>query len=121
VRSPYASSKYENQRCGAQAGGIVAKLSDCNNCTALGLTARSSSPVIVLCRTLIAAGHDPALPMHVFRGGTLALVVRSIGEAARLEVSGNGSGFIARCDRRASPPIAPNAPARTGHRARRAA
>jgi hypothetical protein len=35
-----------------------------------------------LCRKLVAAGHDPATVMHVYRGQTLALKVRAIGEAA---------------------------------------
>jgi hypothetical protein len=58
--------------------------------TALGITveARSNSDAIVcaLCRRLVEAGHDPAEPMEVYRGSTLALHVRSIGEAAKLTV-----------------------------------
>jgi hypothetical protein len=57
-------------------------------CEALGLTARSSSPVIALARALIARGIDPATPLEVYRGSTLALRVRSIGAAAPLTVRG---------------------------------
>jgi hypothetical protein len=37
--------------------------------------------------------------MHAYRGATLALLVRAIGEAADLDVNNKGSGFV----RRASP------------------
>jgi hypothetical protein len=65
-----------------------------NTCTALGITARDrdGSPVLKLCRKLIEGGHDPATPLHAYRGDTLCLKVRSIGEAARLRVS-SGGGF----------------------------
>ena len=52
-----------------------------------GMSATGRSPVLDLCRRLVAAGHDPALPLHVYRGATLALRVRSIGAGARLTVS----------------------------------
>jgi hypothetical protein len=61
--------------------------------TALGITAKSPTPVIRLCVMLIEAGHDPAAQLHVYRGKTLALTVRSIGEGARLVINGKGSGF----------------------------
>jgi hypothetical protein len=50
------------------------------------LEAQSGAPVLALCRALIATGIDPATPMHVYRGATLALLVRSIGAAAVLDV-----------------------------------
>jgi hypothetical protein len=122
VRSPYATPQSQNQRCGAAAGAIIATLSGSDTCTALGLTVQSPSPVLALCRKLIVYGFDPAIPIHVFRGGdTLALIVRAIGEAARLEINAKGTGFIAYRAVRAAPPIAPNVPARTGYRARREA
>lgn len=60
---------------------------------ALGLTVRSTSPVLALCRALIAAGHDPALALQAFRGDTLCLTVRSIAQGARLQVNTAGTGF----------------------------
>jgi hypothetical protein len=73
-------------------------------CTALGVTAKSSSPVLALCRKLVDAGHDPATPLEAYRGDTLALRVRSIGEAAKLEVNSGGTGFrLATKPGRASP------------------
>src|SRR5262249_44641404 len=62
-------------------------------CTAYGYSVRSSSPVLALCRDLIAAGHDPHEPLEAYRGDVLALRVRSIGEAARLSIAGDGVGF----------------------------
>jgi hypothetical protein len=97
---------------------ITARLDGSDTCTALGLTARSSSPVLDLSRKLVGAGYDPAIPMHIYRGDTLALRIRSIGEAARLEIRGDGIGFRPSAKMGAGPPIAPNAPARTEHRAR---
>ncbi len=60
-----------------------------NKCTALGHTASSA---IALCRALLAAGHDPKLPLHAYRGPVLALKIRTIGEAARLRPN-TGGGF----------------------------
>ena len=116
--SPYAPTKSEKQRCGAQAGAIVARLVGSDIATALGLTAQSSSPVLALCRELVAAGHVPATPMHDYRGDTLALIVRSIGEAIRLRIGSHGVGFEADPQCGARPPM--RRPGRTAvrHRAR---
>jgi len=95
-----------------QRAAIRAVLSGSDCCSALGIVARSTSPVFLLCHRLLDAGHDPNRSLRAYRGDTLALIVRSIGEGARLEISGSGVGF-----RR--PPIAVPAPA--GHRPRRKA
>ncbi len=50
------------------------------------LISRGHSPVLDLCRKLVAAGYDPRLPMQCFRCDTIALRVRSIGEGAKLTV-----------------------------------
>ena len=120
MRPPYAPTKSEKQRAGAQFGGIIAKLTGSDTATALGLITQSSSPVIDLCRLLIRAGHDPATPLEAYRGPTLCLRIRSIGEAARLRVRGDGHGFEAEC-RPTAASIAPNVPAHIRHpdRARR--
>jgi hypothetical protein len=65
--------------------------SDCG--IGFGLTARGAAPVLALCRKLLAAGHNPALALEAYRGGTLCLRVRSIGEGARLRVATHGVGF----------------------------
>ena len=56
------------------------------------IIARSYAPVLALCRRRIEAGIDPDRPLHVYRGDTLALVVRSIAEGARLAVGDNRLG-----------------------------
>jgi hypothetical protein len=62
-----------------------------DTCTAERVTACGSVPVLALCRKLIAAGYDPALPLRV-SGDTLALKVCSIGEGAHLwETYGGGT------------------------------
>ena len=65
---------------------IRADLIGSNACSALGIIAHSHAPVLALCRRLIAAGHDPKKPLEAYRGNTLCLRVRSIGEAAQLTV-----------------------------------
>jgi hypothetical protein len=61
---------------------------------ALGVTVvatrQSDAVVCQLCRRLVEAGHDPKLPMEVYRGKTLSLYVRSIGQAAGLTVIESG-------------------------------
>jgi hypothetical protein len=70
--------------------------------TALDITARSSTPIIRLCAMLIEAGLDPAARLHVYRGNTLALTVRSIGEGAQLVINGRGTWLQPRpCVKRA--------------------
>jgi len=71
---------------------LCAELIGSDRCCALGTTARSSAPVLALCRLLIEAGHDPATPLEVWRGTTLCLRVRSIGEGARLTVEDDRRG-----------------------------
>ncbi len=77
---------------------IEAELPGSNECRARdrarGVVVRSSSPVLAMCRALAGAGYNPGRPLHVYRGDTLALTVRSIGEGARLRVSSSGVGFV---------------------------
>src|SRR6516162_3977892 len=82
---------------------IRAEMTGSDICTARGITVRSSIPVLVMCRKLIAAGHNPATPLEAYRRGILCLRVRSIGEAAALEINARGNGFIARRAVRAGP------------------
>jgi hypothetical protein len=69
-------------------GPIRAELAWSDTATALGIVARSSSPVLALCRKLLEAGHGPTTPLEAWRGGVLCLRVRSIGAAALLETDG---------------------------------
>jgi hypothetical protein len=85
---------------------ILATLTGSSVCTSAGISARGYSPVLKLCRKLVEAGFDHRLPLHVYRGDMLCLVVRSIGEATGLEVNGKGTGFI-KCQHavRTAPPV----------------
>jgi hypothetical protein len=73
---------------------IRAVLTGSDTCTAAGLTVRASATVLAMCRQLLAAGHDPATRLQAWRGSTLCLTVRSIGEGARLEINSKGTGFV---------------------------
>jgi hypothetical protein len=71
---------------------ITAEISSDTIASVTGSTiaAIGSSPVLALCRKLLDAGVDPTTPLDCYRGTTPALHVRSIGEAANLEVEGIG-------------------------------
>src|SRR6516162_8591214 len=62
------------------------------------ITVRSASPVLALCKRLIAEGYEPSSRMEVYGGSTLALTVASIGAAAGLEVNSHVTAFIRRRD-----------------------
>ena len=64
--------------------------SDC--CEAEGISGRGYAPVFELCRKLVAAGFDPVSPLEAWRGETLSLRVRSIGEGAQLTVADDRHG-----------------------------
>ena len=73
---------------------IRAELSSDSLCSALGLTVRSPSPVLALCRQLVACStYGSSTPLDAYRGDMLSLRVLGIGEAARLEVNSGGTGF----------------------------
>jgi hypothetical protein len=64
--------------------------SDC--CEAEGISGRGYAPAFELCRKLVAAGFDPVSPLEAWRGETLSLRIRSIGEGARLTVADDRHG-----------------------------
>jgi hypothetical protein len=84
-----------NQNSGGLQVGepIRADLIGSDQCRAAGITAHGASPILALCRELVAATVDPNRPLHAYRGDVLCLVIRSIGEAAHLDVNSKGSGF----------------------------
>jgi len=68
---------------------IVAELSSDSCATALGMTVRSPSPILALCRQLVESStYASSTPLEAYRGEVLCLRVRSIGEAAKLEIDG---------------------------------
>jgi hypothetical protein len=75
-----------SERNSAHPTPIRAELSGDRRCSAIGITATGNAPVRTLCRRLIEAGHDSTLPLEAYRGTTLSLRVRSIGEGAKLTV-----------------------------------
>ena len=89
---------------------IHAQLAKDDHATACGIVTRSSSPVLRLCRLLVDAGHDPGLPLEAWRNGVLCLRVRSIGEAAGLEINAHGTGFRQLREGGGASPIDLNAP-----------
>ena len=72
---------------------IRAELVGEHTCRANGVTVHSPTPILKMCRRLVKAGVNPATPLVAYRDDTLCLSVRSIGEAARLEINSKGSGF----------------------------
>ena len=101
----------------AQITAIRAELTGSDTCAALGTFVHSSTPVIVLCRELVEKAVDPRRPLTACRGEIVCLYVRSIGEAARLEVASNSHGFIARDGLRRRPPMRSGGGGGVGHRA----
>jgi hypothetical protein len=95
---------------------LYAELTGSDTCISAGHTVRAHAPVLAMCRQLLAAGLDPDQAMEVYRGATLALRVRSIGEAAKLEINSHGTAFVARRERRTASPMrqtdSPLSPAR---------
>lgn len=84
---------------------VSAEITGDDTCTALGMTVRAAAPVLTMCRKLLAAGYDPTLRLECYRGHVLALTVASIGQAARLEVNGDGTGFRPYRRPDAAPPV----------------
>jgi hypothetical protein len=104
-------------RCNGGSKQLRPELVGSNRCTIPGFAATSQTPVLALCRTLLATGFDPAQSLEIYRGNALALRVRSIGEAARLTVEDSRLGqprFRRWRDRQASdgaaPPVAETTP-----------
>jgi hypothetical protein len=72
---------------------IRAELSSDSYCSALGMTVRSPSPVLALCRKLVESStYASSTPMNVYRGKTLCLRVLGIGEAAQLRMDSTPTG-----------------------------
>jgi len=63
-------------------------------CSTLGMTARSTAPVLALCRALVAGGQDANRPLRAYRGDVFCLRVRSIGQAAQLTVEDDRHGRL---------------------------
>jgi hypothetical protein len=64
-------------------GYISARIIGSDRCEALGITVRSATPIMAMCRRLLSVGHDPASSLRVYHGNTLALTVSSIDWGAK--------------------------------------
>jgi hypothetical protein len=73
---------------------IKAELSSDSFASVVGSTIAVAigSPVLALCRKLVEAGYPSSVEVECYRGETLSLHVRSIGEAARLYVAATTTG-----------------------------
>jgi hypothetical protein len=73
---------------------IVCQLSSDSIASVAGSTiaVHIGSPVLALCRKLTEAGYPSSAEVECYRGGTLSLHVRSIGEAAKLYVAATTTG-----------------------------
>ncbi|MGB9043802.1 MAG: hypothetical protein WCC81_15170 [Pseudolabrys sp.] len=91
---------------------IRAELVGSHTCRVAGVTVRGPTPILTMCARLVRFGINPATPLDAYRGDTLCLSVRSIGEAAALALNGKCTGFVKRptlvC---IAPPVAPKAQA----------
>ena len=96
---------------------VRAELIGSDHCCALGIVATGNTPLLLLARRLIQAGFDPTTPLEVYRRQILALRIRSIGEAASLEIKGDGTGFRRFRAPDAASLVRPNRQAVVGHRA----
>jgi hypothetical protein len=71
---------------------IRATLIGSDRCEVDGIVARGHAPVLGLCRALLAAAYDPLRPLHAYRGDTVALKIRSIGEEAAYTIEDSRRG-----------------------------
>jgi hypothetical protein len=61
-------------------------------CEAFSIVGTGYSPILNLCRSLLAAGVDPDAALIVYRKGILSLRIRSIREGAKVAVEDAESG-----------------------------
>jgi hypothetical protein len=103
-----------------KATAITAKLIGSDTIICAGKTTVSPTPILALCRELIAEGFDLETSLAAYRDDRLALSIRSIGEAATLEINARGTGFIGKPDRRIASPVRQNGQAGTKGQGQRA-
>jgi hypothetical protein len=94
MRKAREASRAQARPCESDSpNAIRAELIGNDTATGAGISITAYTPVLELCRRLVAAGHDPATPLQAYRGPILCLKVRSIGEAAGLRIAPTGVGF----------------------------
>ena len=70
-RMAHLVSAHQKPRGKSNPSIIRANLSGTDTCTAVGIFARGSTPILALCRSLIAAGMDSDWALEVCRGAAL--------------------------------------------------
>jgi hypothetical protein len=96
---------------GAMTAALRVDLAGDERCTAGAVSVTAHTPLLALCRTLLANGFDPTTRLEAYRGDTLCLLISSIKAAAALTVAETGTRFVAWRPFPASavsPRIAPN-------------
>jgi hypothetical protein len=83
------------------------------HCADAGLYVCAYSPVLEICRQLVAAGYHPETRLDCFRGGTLSLTVHGIAVAAGLKINSKGTGFAPVSAVRMASPVRESRPALT--------
>ncbi len=92
ARSPHNIVRSRSTQCRVIRGTLVGS----DTAKANGITVRSNTPALDLCRRLIDGGADPRSKLELYRGDTLALTIANVGVAARLTVNGKGTNFCVR-------------------------
>jgi hypothetical protein len=92
---------------------IVAELVGADTVICTGKTTVSPTPILDLCRELIAEGFDAKASLMAYRNGVPAVTVTAIGKAAMLRIRGNGIGFE-KLTRPTAPPVRQNGKPATG-------
>jgi hypothetical protein len=77
----------ESSRKRADVTIIIEQLSGSDTCSAEGIAVKAKAPIFALCRRLVAAGFNPAASLFAYRGDTMCVRARSIGEAAMFTVT----------------------------------
>jgi len=106
--APQSTQRVTSETQNLATRALRAELIGSDSCTTEGFSAVGAALVLMLCRKLVEAGFDPRTPLEAWRQGTLALRVRSIGEAAHLEINSKGTGFVPRSSVRTASPVAKN-------------
>ena len=107
-KPPQSIQGVANQKQNGDARPVRAELIGSDTCLAQGIKARGAAPVLLLCRKLVEAGYDPDQPLEAWRGSILALRVRSIGDAAEVEINSKGTGLACRSAVRTASPVVRN-------------
>jgi hypothetical protein len=93
---------------------LVAELRGNDTASIGDIVVTGRAPALALCRKLVELGYDPSIPLHLYRDGTLAIKVGSIGAGAMLTVDESTGCRLAKWKApptlELAPPMRSNAP-----------